>query len=88
MLGSAIAIGMTNILLSTIHILNEWADSGRVPGEVAQAPFPLFIDCSSSADAVLRRLLAFDLPHLRRYGVNCSISYGLHDPSKVVWSTS
>jgi hypothetical protein len=54
MLESAMAIGMTSIMLATINILNEWSDRGRVPIGSEQAQFPIFIDCSSSADLTLR----------------------------------
>jgi hypothetical protein len=54
MLESAIAVGMTSILLSTMNILSEWSDRGRIPSESDQTPFPIFIDCSSSADSALR----------------------------------
>ena len=45
---------MTSITLSTITILNEWCDKGQLPSESAQEQFPIFIDCSSSADGILR----------------------------------
>jgi hypothetical protein len=54
MLEAAIAIGITSMLLSTITIVNEWSNTGRVLDESEQAAFPAFIDCSSSADLALR----------------------------------
>jgi hypothetical protein len=54
MFESAIAVGMTSIVLSTISILSEWNDRGQISSEANQAPFPIFIDCSSSADTGLR----------------------------------
>jgi hypothetical protein len=54
MLESAIAVGMTSIMLATIGILNEWSSSGRIPIEPDQTQFPIFVDCSNSADITLR----------------------------------
>jgi hypothetical protein len=54
MLESAIAIGMTSVTLSTVAILHEWSDEGRLPSDSTQRQFPIFIDCSSSADSMLR----------------------------------
>lgn len=54
MLESAIAVGMTSIMLSTIEILNEWSDRGQLPKQADQVQFPIFVDCSSSADIALR----------------------------------
>lgn len=54
MLESAIAVGMTSIVLSTIEMLSYWSDKGRLPDEEGQRPFPVFVDCSTSADSVLR----------------------------------
>jgi hypothetical protein len=54
MLESAIAIGLTSILTGSVDIMNRWATSGVLP-EVDEAPqFPLFFDCSSGSDPVLR----------------------------------
>ncbi len=54
MIESAIAIGLTSILSGTVEIMNRWATTGVLP-EVAEAPkFPLFFDCSSGSDSILR----------------------------------
>ena len=56
MLEAGIALGLTNILLSTTHCLFEWERSGNVPREKdeGQAPWPLFVDASSGQDKALR----------------------------------
>jgi hypothetical protein len=54
MMESAIAVGLTNILLSTIQIIEHWAAKGVVPELSDQRSWPLFIDCSGSADPSLR----------------------------------
>ena len=54
MLESCIAIGLTTIVTSTVEVLSQWAEAGRVPVRDAQHPAPLFVDCSSGADRRLR----------------------------------
>lgn len=56
MLEAGIALGLTNILLSTTHSLFEWEHSGRVPRKEDdnQAPWPLFVDASLGQDKALR----------------------------------
>lgn len=54
MLESGIALGMTNIILSTTACLFEWDRTGEVPS--SQAPWPLFVDCSQGQDTHLRRV--------------------------------
>ncbi len=56
MLEAGIALGLTNILLSTTHCLFEWESSGNVPREKdeGQAPWPLFVDASLGQDKALR----------------------------------
>jgi hypothetical protein len=56
MLETAIAIGLTTIILSTVHILEKWIGDGRVPEAREQRPWEMFIDCSGSADPQLRDL--------------------------------
>lgn len=56
MLETAIAIGLTTIILSTVHILEKWQSEGSVPDAREQQPWQLFIDCSGSADPQLRDL--------------------------------
>lgn len=54
MLESAIAIGLVTILSASVEIMNRWAATGMLP-DLDQAPqFPLFFDCSSGSDPVLR----------------------------------
>ena len=56
MLEAGIALGLTNILLSTTHCLFEWERSGIVPREQdgGQIPWPLFVDASLGQDKALR----------------------------------
>ena len=56
MLEAGIALGLTNILLSTAHCLFEWERSGSVPREKdeGQSPWPLFVDASLGQDKALR----------------------------------
>lgn len=56
MLEAAIALGTTNILLSTAHCLFEWERSGSVPSEKdgAQTTWPLFVDASLGQHKALR----------------------------------
>ena len=56
MLEAAIALGLTNILLSTTTCLFEWERCGSVPREKdgSQAPWPLFVDASLGQDKALR----------------------------------
>lgn len=55
MIESCIAIGTTNIFLSTLAILLKWSENGVVPNQDEQIPWGLFIDCSASSDDKLRR---------------------------------
>ncbi|HEX8565192.1 MAG TPA: hypothetical protein VF648_05945 [Pyrinomonadaceae bacterium] len=55
MIESCIAIGTTNIFLSTLKILLEWSNAGFVPNPDNQKPWELFVDCSASTDDKLRR---------------------------------
>ena len=50
MLESCVAIGMTTLLTSTVEILFRWAVTGEVPGQEAQQPSHLFVDCSNGID--------------------------------------
>ena len=56
MLESCLAIGTINIYLSTLAVLLRWAVNGSVPDKADQSPWGLFVDCSASSDATLRRL--------------------------------
>jgi len=55
-LESGIALGLTNLLLSTVRVLGEWERTGAVPDPAQQAPWPLFVDASQGQDRVLRDL--------------------------------
>jgi hypothetical protein len=55
MLESCLAIGATNIFLSTLGLLLDWSVRGAVKPKGEQTPWPLFVDCSASVDASLRR---------------------------------
>lgn len=55
MLESCIAIGTSNIYLSTLGILLQWSSSGTMPARNEQSPWGLFVDCSASTDTTLRR---------------------------------
>lgn len=56
MLEAGIALGLTNILLSTAHCLFEWERTGSVPRDKVsgQEPWPLFVDCSLGQHKALR----------------------------------
>jgi len=56
MLEAGIALGLTNVLLSTTHCLFEWERTGIVPKESDEThgPWPLFVDASLGQDKVLR----------------------------------
>jgi hypothetical protein len=54
MLEAAIAVGLTTVLLSTIDVVERWSTTGSVPNVGEQRPWPLFMDCSGSADPALR----------------------------------
>lgn len=55
MIESCIAIGTTNIFLSTLAILLKWSENGIVPDQDEQTSWGLFVDCSASTDDKLRR---------------------------------
>ncbi|HEX8565191.1 MAG TPA: hypothetical protein VF648_05940 [Pyrinomonadaceae bacterium] len=55
MIESCIAIGTTNIYLSTLRILLNWSEEGFIPNHDKQSPWELFVDCSASTDDKLRR---------------------------------
>jgi hypothetical protein len=56
MLEAGIALGLTNILLSTARCLFEWERNGTVPGGEASrnSRWPLFVDASLGQDKLLR----------------------------------
>jgi hypothetical protein len=55
-LESGIALGLANLLLSTVRVLGEWERTGTVPDPAQQSPWPLFVDASQGQDRVLRDL--------------------------------
>ena len=73
MLESCIGLGLVNVLLSTAQLLLEWERTGTLPLQSDQKPWPLFVDCSNSADHELRRLAeeSFEdtIRRLRRFPV-------------------
>lgn len=66
MLESCMAINLTNVFLSSVRMLEAWKEKGRVPEEEAQAPWPLFVDCSLSTDHKLRQTAEQSLENCRR----------------------
>ncbi len=66
MLETCIAINLTNIYLSSVRMLEIWKERGRLPEEAAQAPWPLFVDCSLSTDRRLRQLAEQSMEQCRR----------------------
>lgn len=54
MLESCMALGLSNLFLSTAAAFFDWESDGRLPE--TDRPWPLFVDCSSGADFELRRL--------------------------------
>lgn len=79
---SCLAVGLSNIFLSTLGILLEWAKDGFVPSADRQNPWGLFVDCSASNDEKLRRYSeesVDDLLHrLSRFAV-CSMCLRILD---------
>jgi len=55
MLDVCLALGLTNIFLSSARILESWQRDGSVPPPTEQTPWPLLVDCSNGGEAVLRR---------------------------------
>jgi hypothetical protein len=54
MLESAMAVGLTTILSSTVDIMIRWGSTGVIPSSDLVMPFPLLVDCSSGSDLALR----------------------------------
>lgn len=54
MLESSMAIGLSTIFLSTVDMVESWRNSGTVASRDQQRAWPLFFDCSGSADPALR----------------------------------
>lgn len=66
MLETCIAINLTNVYLSSVRMLEAWKERGRLPEAAAQAPWPLFVDCSLSTDHRLRQLAEQSMEQCRR----------------------
>ena len=54
MLEPCIAVGVTAIFSSTVDILFDWSESGKILPKSKQSPSPLFMDCSNGVDRRLR----------------------------------
>jgi hypothetical protein len=66
MLESALSLGVTNVYLSSILMLERWVEKSRLPGLSEQTPWPLFVDCSSGIDFDLRRVSEQSVANCRR----------------------
>jgi len=56
MLESALSLGIVNLYLSSVRMLERWAEEYHLPEPAEQQPWPLFTDCSSGVDLELRRI--------------------------------
>ena len=56
LLESCVSVGMTAILTSTIEILLEWEETGKIRIRGEQEPTSMFVDCSNGVDRRLRWL--------------------------------
>jgi hypothetical protein len=56
MLESCLSLGLTNIFLSTLKIVLEWKETGKISEKDEQNNYPMFVDCSMSMDRELRRI--------------------------------
>jgi hypothetical protein len=66
MLEAALAIGLTNILLSTCRAVFDWERTGILPTFADQKPWELLLDCTSGADHHVRRLAEESFEDLQR----------------------
>lgn len=66
LLESGIALGLSNIFLSTLPILAHWEKTGIVLPYEEQEPFPLFMDGSRGIDRELQRAAEDSFLHLER----------------------
>ena len=55
MLESCLSISLTNIFLSTLHLILQWSNTGIILVKEKQHPWPVLVDCSLSTDMTLRR---------------------------------
>lgn len=56
MLEAGIALGLTQVILSTSALLSDWERSGQVQALDQQRPWPLFVDASQGQDRRLREV--------------------------------
>ena len=65
-LEACIATGMTAIFSSTVDILCDWAENGRIKGRSEQRPANVFVDCSVGIERDLRSLAEYSFDDLMR----------------------
>ena len=65
-LEACIATGMTAIFSSTVDILCDWAESGKIKGKSEQRPANVFVDCSIGIERDLRSLAEYSFDDLMR----------------------
>lgn len=56
MFEAGVALGFTTILVSTATMLLSWEETGFLPEQAGQQPWPLFVDASHGQDNELRSL--------------------------------
>jgi hypothetical protein len=66
MLESSLSLGLTNIYFSTISMLSVWEQTGTLPTQEDQRPWPFFVDCSNGNDKGLRLLAEESMSHFIR----------------------
>jgi len=71
-LESCLAIGMTSITTSSIQIVCDWAETGKISKPNEQQPTPLFVDCSSGSNRHLRLLSEQNMDDVLRRSENYS----------------
>ncbi|CAK0764344.1 conserved hypothetical protein [Gammaproteobacteria bacterium] len=66
MLESAISLGLSNLILSTAKLLEDWERTGEISD--TQPPWPVFVDGSNGTDSRLRNLSEASMEEcIRRY---------------------
>ena len=56
LLESCISTGLMTILTSTVRLLFDWTENGKIKNSADQEPACLFVDCSNGVDSRLRAL--------------------------------
>ena len=56
LLESCVSVGLMTIFTSTVRLLFNWAEDGRIKEDKDQEPSYLFVDCSNGVDPRLRTL--------------------------------